>query len=47
VNRRALDSSAIRTELGWKPRWDLDRGLAETYAWYERHLSGKAAAPAG
>jgi CDP-glucose 4,6-dehydratase len=47
VNRRALDSSAIRAELGWKPRWDLDRGLAETYAWYERHLSGKAAAPAG
>jgi CDP-glucose 4,6-dehydratase len=46
-SRRAMDSSAIRTELGWEPRWDLDRGLAETYAWYERHLSGKAAAATG
>ena len=47
VNRRAMDSSAIRAELGWEPRWDLDRGLAETYATYERLLSGKAAATAG
>jgi CDP-glucose 4,6-dehydratase len=33
--RQALDSSAIRGELGWEPAWDLDRGLAATYAWYE------------
>ncbi len=47
VSRRAMDSSAIRAELGWEPRWDLDRGLAEAYGWYERHLSGKAAAATG
>jgi CDP-glucose 4,6-dehydratase len=40
IDRQWLDSSAIRDELGWRPQWDLDRGLAETYAWYERHLTG-------
>src|SRR3954468_23775370 len=38
-NRQYLDSTAIREELGWQPRWDLDRGLAETYGWYEQHLA--------
>ena len=38
IDRQYLDSTAIREELGWTPQWDLDRGLAETYAWYERHL---------
>jgi CDP-glucose 4,6-dehydratase len=37
IDRQWLDSTAIRTELGWQPRWELERGLAETYAWYERH----------
>ncbi len=39
IDRQWLDSSAIRDELGWEPRWELDRGLAETYAWYERHVT--------
>jgi CDP-glucose 4,6-dehydratase len=34
IDRQFLDSSAIRGELGWEPAWDLDRGLAATYAWY-------------
>ena len=38
IDRQWLDSTAIRTELGWEPRFDLDRGLAETYAWYVQHL---------
>jgi CDP-glucose 4,6-dehydratase len=38
IDRQFLDSTAIRTELGWSPAWELDRGLAETYAWYERTL---------
>ncbi len=38
IDRQFLDSSAIREELGWQPRWDLDGGLAETYAWYRRSL---------
>jgi nucleoside-diphosphate-sugar epimerase len=37
-DRQELDSSAIRSELGWAPAWDLDRGLAATYAWYAERL---------
>ena len=39
IDRQFLDSTAIREELGWAPRVDLDEGLARTYAWYERRLS--------
>lgn len=38
IDRQWLDSTAIREELGWRPEWDLDRGLAEAYAWYAEHL---------
>ena len=38
--RQWLDSSAIREELGWAPRWDLRGGLEATYRWYERELGG-------
>jgi CDP-glucose 4,6-dehydratase len=38
IDRQFLDSSRIREELGWEPRWELDDGLRETWAWYERHL---------
>jgi CDP-glucose 4,6-dehydratase len=38
IDRQWLDSAAIRSELGWAPRWELERGLAETYGWYERHV---------
>jgi CDP-glucose 4,6-dehydratase len=34
IDRQFLDSTAIRTELGWEPRWDLERGLAATWEWY-------------
>jgi CDP-glucose 4,6-dehydratase len=43
-DRQELDSSAIRRELGWSPAWDLERGLAATYAWYEAHLGGQTLA---
>ena len=39
IDRQFLDSTAIREELGWAPRVELDEGLARAYAWYERHLS--------
>jgi CDP-glucose 4,6-dehydratase len=42
-DRQEVDSSAIRAELHWAPAFDLDRGLAAAYAWYEAHL-GEAAA---
>jgi len=29
-----LDSTKARLELGWRPRWGLDRALTETVRWY-------------
>jgi CDP-glucose 4,6-dehydratase len=34
IDRQFLDSTAIKTELGWEPAWDLDRGLSATWEWY-------------
>jgi CDP-glucose 4,6-dehydratase len=31
----ALDSSKARTELGWSPRWTLDRAAAALVEWYK------------
>jgi dTDP-glucose 4,6-dehydratase len=32
--RYAMNAARIRRELGWKPRHDFERGLADTVAWY-------------
>ena len=32
--RYLLDSTKIRTELGWAPQVGIDEGIAETVAWY-------------
>jgi dTDP-glucose 4,6-dehydratase len=32
--RYAIDSTKIRSEIGWKPLHNLERGLAETIEWY-------------
>ena len=32
--RYLLDSSKLRTELGWKPAFEFDDGLRETVEWY-------------
>ncbi|MBV8140688.1 MAG: dTDP-glucose 4,6-dehydratase, partial [Verrucomicrobia bacterium] len=37
--RYAIDSSKIRTEIGWKPLHDFARGLAETVDWYRQNQS--------
>ncbi len=34
ISRQSLDSTAIREQLGWKPLWELDRGLEATWEWY-------------
>jgi CDP-glucose 4,6-dehydratase len=34
IDRQFLDSSAIKRDLGWQPRWSLDDGLAATWRWY-------------
>jgi len=36
IDRQYLDSTAIRTELGWEPKWDLDSGLRAAFEWYAR-----------
>jgi CDP-glucose 4,6-dehydratase len=38
IDRQYLDSSAIRAELGWEPKWELERGLRAAWEWYERWL---------
>jgi len=38
IDRQFLDSTPIREQLGWRPRFDLDRGLPVTWEWYERRL---------
>lgn len=40
IDRQFLDSTAINTELGWTPDWDLDRGLGATWEWYEQRIAG-------
>jgi dTDP-glucose 4,6-dehydratase len=32
--RYAVDTSKIKNELGWTPRYDFERGLRETVRWY-------------
>ena len=34
AGRLALTIDKARAELGWQPRWDIARGLAETVRWY-------------
>jgi CDP-glucose 4,6-dehydratase len=43
IDRQWPDSTAIRDQLGWQPRWDLDAALSRTYAWYERALAAVVA----
>jgi CDP-glucose 4,6-dehydratase len=38
IERQYLDSTAIREELGWEPRWDLERGLRASWEWYRAYL---------
>jgi dTDP-glucose 4,6-dehydratase len=37
--RYLLDSTKIRTELGWAPAVDFEDGIAQTVAWYQRNRS--------
>ena len=38
IDRQYLDSTAIREQLGWEPRWELEEGLRAAWQWYERLL---------
>jgi dTDP-glucose 4,6-dehydratase len=43
LDRQFLDATAIRDELGWRPKWDFGDGLRAAYEWYERTLSASDA----
>ena len=43
IDRLYPDSTAIRNELGWEPKWSLRDGLESTYAWYESYLGSSRA----
>ena len=32
--RYSMDSSLIRSELGWKPKVEFEKGLEKTIQWY-------------
>lgn len=38
--RILADATTLRQRLGWVPRFDLDRGLAETIRWWETRVTG-------
>ena len=38
IDRQYLDSTAIRSELGWTPRVELEEGLRRTWEWYAAWL---------
>jgi nucleoside-diphosphate-sugar epimerase len=39
IREQRLSSAKARNVLGWKPLFELDRGLANTIAWYRRFFS--------
>jgi len=45
--RYAIDASRIRQELGWTPRYDFERGLRATVAWYLANRDWCAAVQGG
>jgi len=38
-----LSAAKAREQLGWHPHYELDTALAETIAWYKKHLAGQQA----
>ncbi len=46
IRAQTLDAGKARERLGWQPMWNLERGLTETIAWYERHLTDALPQPA-
>ena len=43
VRHSQADVAKARRLLGYRPRWDVRRGLADALAWYERHAADTTA----
>jgi CDP-glucose 4,6-dehydratase len=41
ADRLELDSTQAQTRLGWRPVWDLSRGLRELVRWHDGHAAGE------
>lgn len=41
ANYLKLDCAKAKVRLNWTPRWNLERALAETVAWYRAHQAGE------
>jgi len=41
VRGRNSDNSRIREVLDWEPQTSLEDGLAQTYRWIEKELTGR------
>ncbi len=41
VRGRNSDNTHLRSVLGWEPRVELEDGLAQTYRWIEKQISGR------
>ena len=41
VRGRNSDNTRLREVLGWEPGIKLDEGLAETYRWIEKQVTGR------
>jgi CDP-glucose 4,6-dehydratase len=35
-----LDSAKAKNDLGWRPRWTIERALSATVEWYRAHVAG-------
>jgi CDP-glucose 4,6-dehydratase len=44
IDRQYLDSTKIRTQIGWEPQVDLRAGLVRTIEWYAAHPEVRPAA---
>jgi CDP-glucose 4,6-dehydratase len=44
IDRQYLDSTKIRTQIGWEPQVDLREGLGRTIDWYAAHPEVRPAA---